>query len=84
MPLVIGPNAFTQPDYTVTYVDGDRRRKVGRNFYGPASSPEGTPWVWTVEWHQREGRTPPGQGNAATEGEAKAAWKLCWESAGVW
>ena len=25
MPLVIGPNEFTQPDYTVTNVDGDRR-----------------------------------------------------------
>ena len=37
--------------------------------------------MWTVEWHQRQGRTPPGQGNAATEDEAKAAWKRCWESA---
>ena len=39
MPLVIGPNEFTQPDYTVTYVKGDRRLRVGRIFYGPASSP---------------------------------------------
>ena len=67
MPLVIGPNDFTQPDTTVTYIEGDRRLKVGRIFYGPASAPQGAPWVWTVEWHQREGRTPPGQGKAATE-----------------
>lgn len=25
MPLVIGTNEFTQPDYTVTNLDGDRR-----------------------------------------------------------
>jgi hypothetical protein len=44
MPLVIGPNEFTQPDYTVTYVSEDGRRlKVGRIFFGPASSPLETP-----------------------------------------
>ena len=46
MPLVIGPNEFTQPDYAVTYVAEDGRRlKVGRIFLSPASSPPETPWV---------------------------------------
>ena len=84
MPLFIRPNEFTQPDYTVIYrADDDRQINVGRIFRAGAGVPKETPWVWSVEFHQRTGRAEPHQGNAATEAEAKAAWRRCWNSADV-
>jgi hypothetical protein len=82
MRLFIRPNEFTQPDYTVTYRDDDGRAlTVGRIFHANAGVPKETPWVWTVEFHQRKGRSEPHQGNAASFEDATTAWKRCWNSA---
>jgi hypothetical protein len=35
---------------------------VGRIFKADAAHPEGRPWMWTVEFHQRKGRPGPHQG----------------------
>ncbi len=43
--LKIGPNDFTQPDFTVTYeTDDSRRLSVGRIF-SSITHPAGTPWM---------------------------------------
>ena len=84
MRLFLRPNEFTQPDYTVTLrADDGRALTVGRIFHAGAGVPKETPWVWTVEFHQRKGRAEPHQGNAASFEEATVAWKLCWTSADV-
>jgi hypothetical protein len=84
MKLTIRPNEFTQPDYTITYIaDDGRRLAVGRIFRASAGVPAATPWVWTVEYHQRAGRAGPYDGHTADFEAAKAAWKRCWESADV-
>ena len=82
--LTIGPNDFPQPDYTVRFkADDGRQINVGRIFRASAGVPMETPWVWTVEFHQRKGRTAPHDGHAPNLDAAKAAWKRCWESADV-
>jgi hypothetical protein len=82
--LTIRPNDFTQPDYTVTFKAEDGRRlTVGRIFLASAGVPKETPWCWSVEFHQRNGRAAPHDGHAPDLEAAKAAWKRCWESAEV-
>ncbi len=48
-----------------------------------AGQPPETPWLWEVEFHQREGRTPPHQGITTDRESAMAAFKRCWESADI-
>ena len=82
--LTIDRHDETKPDYTITFVAEDGRTvKVGRIFYAQAGTPAGTPWFWTVEFHQRGHRTPPHQGYVTDFAAAEAAWKRCWRSADV-
>jgi hypothetical protein len=85
--LFIRPNEFNEParpDYSVIYRETDGRElTVGRIFLGRAGFPAGKPWNWAVQFHQCDGRDEPHDGYAATEQEAKFAWKRCWESADV-
>jgi hypothetical protein len=84
MTLTIAPNEFTQPDFEVFYTAPDGRKlSVGRIFHASAGTAKETPWFWSVEFHQRDKRTPPYQGYVADFETAKAAWKHCWESADV-
>jgi hypothetical protein len=62
-------------DYTVH--DGDRT--VGRIFNASAGHPEDTPWMWTVEFHQRQDRPGPHQGYVTTLVEAMAAFRESWD-----
>ena len=80
--IVLRPNELTQPDYSVIYKDPDgRERSVGRIFLDNAMVSGQTPWFWSVEFHQRRGRTEPHQGQADDLEAAKAAWRKCWDSA---
>ena len=82
--LTIGRPDKTRPDYTITYIAADGRKTVvGRIFSAQAGTPAGTPWFWTVEFHQRAGRTPPHQGYVADFDAAQSAWRRCWGSADV-
>ena len=74
---------FTQPDYSVIYKDPDGREfGVGRIYRDTTGTVGGaTLWFWTVEYHQRQGRAAPGQGQCDKLDEAKAAWRKCWDSA---
>jgi hypothetical protein len=83
MTLSYRVNNFTQPDYSIVWRADGREFIVGRIFKANADVPRETRWVWSVEFHQRAGRTEPHQGHCATEDEAKAAWKRCWQSADV-
>ena len=78
------PNDFhtdDRPDYSAVFrADDGREVEVGRVFLARAGIPKDTPWVWTVEFHQRKGRAAPHDGYAADFEAAKAAWKRCWES----
>ena len=83
MTLSIVPNKFTQPDFTVFYTAPDGRKlPVGRIFKATAA-PQETPWFWSVEFHQRDYRVAPHQGQCEDLEAAKVAWKRCWESADV-
>jgi hypothetical protein len=81
--IVLRPNEeFTQPDYSVIYKDPDGRElHVGRIFKNHGLVGGVRPWFWSVEFHQRNGRTPPHDGQVETLEEAKAAWRKCWDSA---
>ena len=57
------PDWRSPDDYTVHVDGGDQ--SVGRIFWRYAAHPEGTPWMWTVEFHQRKGRPGPHQGYTA-------------------
>ena len=82
MPLFLRRRDSDMPDYWVMYrADDGRELCVGRIFKPDAV--KGLPWMWTVDFHQRQGRAEPHQGHVLTEDEAKAAWKRCWESADV-
>jgi hypothetical protein len=67
-------------DYTV-HVDGEDQA-VGRIFRRNAAHPEGLPWMWTVEFHQRKGRAEPHQGDAPDLDAAMAAFRHCWNTSG--
>ena len=79
--IVLRPNDFSQQDSDVVYKDPDGRELgVGRIFLDAMASGV-TPWFWSVEFHQRRGRTEPHQGQADDLEAAKAAWRRCWDSA---
>ena len=65
-------------DFTVHKAGGDQ--SVGRIFWRYAAHPEGLPWMWTVEFHQRKGRAAPHQGDAPDLDAAMAAFRRCWDS----
>ena len=83
--IVLRPNDFSQPDSDVVYKDpGGRELGVGRIYRDTTGTIGGaTPWFWTVEHHQRQGRASAAQGRCDTLDEAKAAWRKCWDSADV-
>jgi hypothetical protein len=86
VPLFLLPSddARVGPDYTVRWREPDGRElSVGRIFRASAGVPEATPWFWSVDFDQRPGRAEPHEGHAATEEDARASWKRCWESADV-
>jgi hypothetical protein len=68
-------------DYTV-HVDG-RDQSVGRIFWRYAAHPEGLPWMWTVEFHQRKERAAPHQGDAADLHAAMGAFPTMLEQSGL-
>ena len=81
MSLFIEPSEFSQPDFAVTWREADGRAvRIGRISRANAGAP---PWVWTIDLFQRAGRAEPHQGHAATEDEARAKWKRCWETGDV-
>ena len=74
------------PDYSVMFKAPEGRElHVGRIFYGPTAraGTDGEPWFWSVEFHQRRGRTEPHQGICEGEALAKEQWRKCWDSADV-
>jgi hypothetical protein len=81
--LILRPNHFQgdPPDFTVVWREGEGQPgfEIGRIFC-PPGVPRRTPWVWSVAFHQRRGRTRPHQGVAATRDAAIEAFQLCWES----
>ena len=63
MALFLRRNEFEGEDFSVIYRDADgTEHDIGRIFKRMAGQPQETPWFWAVEFHQREGRTPPHQG----------------------
>ena len=52
----------TRPDYTITFTAKDGRKVMVGRIFSAVAAPVETPWFWTVEFHQRAGRTPPHQG----------------------
>ena len=83
--IVLRPNEFTQPDYSIVYKDPDGRAlEIGRIYRDTTGTVNrATPWFWMVEHHQRRGRAGPHQGRCDSLDEAKAAWRKCWDSADV-
>ena len=82
--IVLRPtNEFTQPDYSIVYKDPDGRALGVSRIYRDTSGTVGgaTPWFWTMEHHQRQGRAEPHQGRCDSLDEAKAAWRRCRDSA---
>ena len=80
--IVLRPNEFSQPDYSVIYKSPDgRQRVVGRIFRNHGLVGGGRPWFWGVDFFQTRGRTEPHYGQVDTLEEAKAAWRKCWDSA---
>ena len=74
--IVLRPNEFSQPDYSVVYKDHDGREvTVGRIFRNDGLVGGERPWFWGVEFFQRQGRAEPHQGQVDTLEEAKAAWR---------
>ena len=81
MPLILRHASVSRPsgqwsrsDYDVH--DGEHR--VGRIFRADVGRTEKTPWMWTIEFHQRRGAGPH-HGLAASRDEAMAAFKTSWE-----
>jgi hypothetical protein len=72
------PDWRSPDDYTVHVDGGDQ--SVGRIFRRYAAHPEGLPWMWTVDFHQRKGRAAPHQGDAPDLAAAMAAFRRCWDS----
>jgi hypothetical protein len=72
------PDWGSPNDYTVHVGGGDQ--SVGRIFRRYAAHPEGLPWMWTVEVHQRKGPAAPHQGDAPDLDAAMAAFRRCWDS----
>src|SRR4051794_12463948 len=82
--IVQRPNDFSQPDYDVVYKDPDgRERIVGRTFRNHGLAGGARTWFWGVEFHQALGRANPWYGQVETVEEARAAWRICWDSADV-
>ena len=71
---VYRPGHWADDDYDV--YDGERI--VGRIFRAEARHRAGTPWMWTLVFHERR---PPGphQGFAVSREEAMVAFKASWE-----
>lgn len=83
MPLFLRPiPEFTQPDYAVIWKDeAGKETSVGRIFQTDTARADGkTVWFWTMEFHQRQGRSAPHQGHAEDRDAATAAFRRCWES----
>ena len=74
--LILRRIQSSSDDFTV--YKGDQ--SVGRIFRRYAAHPEGLPWMWTVEFHQRKGRAAPHQGDAPDLGAAMTAFRRCWDS----
>ena len=84
MALFLRRNGFAGEDYTVFSRDADgTEHDIGRIFRRMAGQPWRTPWFWAVEFHQRDGRTPPHQGVAVDRESAMAAFKRCWDNADI-
>jgi hypothetical protein len=82
--IVLRPNGFSQPDYSVIDKDPDGQElAVGRIFRNHGLVGGGQPRFWGVEFFQRAGRAEPHQGQVDTLDEAKAAWRQCRDSADV-
>jgi hypothetical protein len=81
MSLTLRPNEFTQPDFDVISREDDGHvRVVGRIYHAWPKLAAGY-WFWSVNFFHRRGRSEPYQGRAATEAEAREAWRACWQSA---
>jgi hypothetical protein len=64
---------WSDDDYDVFADD----QNVGRIFRAEAAHPDGRPWMWTIEFHQRRGEGPH-QGHVASRDAAAAAFKAAW------
>jgi hypothetical protein len=64
--------AWASPDDYVVQFEG---QAVGCIFRADAAPPEGTPWMWTVEFHQRRGRPGPHQGYTTDLDSAMRAFR---------
>ena len=74
MALFLRRNEFSGEDYSVIHRDADGTEyDIGRIFHRMAGQPPETPWFWAVEFHQRQGRTPPHQGVTTDRESAMAA-----------
>jgi hypothetical protein len=81
--LSLRPNSFhrdDQPDFNVVWRGPAGARAIGRIFRAQAGVPADTPWIWSVEFHQRQSRKEPHQGWSATREEAMTSFKVCWLS----
>src|SRR5215204_3138267 len=58
---------WSDDDYDVFADD----QNVGRIFRAEAAHPDGRPWMWTIEFHQRRGEGPH-QGHVASRDAAAA------------
>ena len=74
---------FSSDDFSVIYRHGDGRELyVGRIFRTNTARSDGRElWLWTVEFHHRQGRTPPHDGQEENIERAEIAWRRCWDSA---
>jgi len=80
--LTIRPNEFTQPDFEVIWrSDAGQPCVVGRIYQAWPRISAASYWFWSVDFFHRKGRAEPHDGRAATEAEARAAWRACWQSA---
>ena len=81
--IVLRPNEFSQPDYSVIYKDPDERELTVRRIFHTTIA--GNTPVWFGRWSFTSARAEPHphQGPASTLNEAKAAWRKCWDSADV-
>jgi hypothetical protein len=67
---------WDNPDHYVVQSEG---QTVGRIFMADAAHPEGRPWMWTVEFHQRQVRPGPHQGYTADLESAMRALRESWD-----
>jgi hypothetical protein len=65
---------WSDDDYDVFADD----QNVGRIFRAEAAHPDGRPWMWTVEFHERRARRGPHQGHVASLDKAMAAFRESW------